>query len=384
MTLRIFADENIPGLQEYLGEAVSITRFSGRQLSPEDLCDADALLVRSVTPVNEKLLAQTRLGFVGSATSGIDHIDQGYLAAAGIHFSHAPGSNANSVVEYVLAAIAVAGDRLERLLQGGRVGIVGYGHVGKCLAARLQALNIAYSIYDPWLEQSAIAEYADLEEVLGCDVVSLHCELTTAQPWPSHHLLNHTTVGQIAAGALLINASRGSVVQQSALLQRLATGDFCAVLDVWEGEPDIDVALLQRVRLGTAHIAGYSADGKALATRMLCDALAAHFNLTDIPARNFLPALPGLSVAEGLHGAAMVRALLQSRYDIQQDDASLRRCAASTQGTSLGSQFDQLRRDYPVRRELAGSTVLTAGLSSADQQLVAALGCRQAREEASH
>lgn len=376
MTLEIYADENIPGLREYLGDAVNITFFSGRELTAAQLRDADALLVRSVTRVQRELLQGTPVRFVGSATSGFDHIDQAYLQAAGIAFSHAPGSNANSVVEYVLAAIAADEDRLERLLAGGRVGIVGYGHVGRALARRLLALDISHCFYDPWLDPLDAPGGTDLDEILGCDVVSLHCELTLAEPWPSYHLLDGDTIARLANGALLINASRGSVIAQAALLRRLVDGTLRAVLDVWEGEPDIDTALLQHVQIGTAHIAGYSADGKALATHMLCDALAAHFNLADIPRGQFLPARPSLQVRQGASGATLLRSLVQAQYDIRMDDALLRDCAAQSAGEQLSRGFDMLRKGYRLRRELAGSTVHATGLSADDRRLIAALGCQ--------
>jgi erythronate-4-phosphate dehydrogenase len=380
MSFTIVADENIPSVEQYLGALGQVVRVNGRSLTPGQLAGADILLVRSVTRVDAALLEGTPVRFVGSATSGIDHIDSEYLAHNAIAFAYAPGANANSVVEYVLAAIAAVGDTLEELLSGGRVGIVGYGNVGRALAARLRALDIAYQVYDPWLDQQMLHHAAELDAVLDCDVVSLHPELCMEQPWPSHHLLGREQLQCLRPGALLINASRGPVVDNGALLERLECANApLVVLDVWEGEPIIDAALLARVALGTAHIAGYSLDGKLLATRLLSAAVIAHLEdarppsslrSVDHASREILSLLaPG-----ELSGAGLIRFLLQARYDIRQDDALLRRAVMlARQPQEIGRAFDQLRRDYRDRRELAGSVVDT----SSHEQLgvLRAMGC---------
>lgn len=222
MTLQVVADENIPALETVLGAVASVTRLPGRSISREQLQQADALLVRSVTQVNADLLEGTSVGFVGTATSGFDHVDRDWLNTAQIDFAHAPGSNANSVVEYVLAAIGHVDDYLERLMTGGTVGIVGYGQIGKTLARRLSALGISYRISDPWLPANSGDNRAELDEVLACDVICLHPELTRRQPWPSYHLLGRHALNTIGQGQLLINASRGPVIDNKALLERLA------------------------------------------------------------------------------------------------------------------------------------------------------------------
>ena len=173
MSLVILADENIPAVEDYVGSAGRVRRCSGRDLSPEQLAGVDALLVRSVTRVDEALLAGSPVAFDGTATSGVDHIDRDYLQRRGTGFAYAPGSNANSVVEYVLAAIGAIGERLERLLAGGCIGIVGYGVIGKALAARLDDLAIRYRVYDPWLEQSEIPGRAELHDVLALSLIHI-------------------------------------------------------------------------------------------------------------------------------------------------------------------------------------------------------------------
>jgi len=376
LTLTLLADENIPALEHYLSSGVQIRRAQGRRIGPEQLRDVDILLVRSVTRVDAALLADSAVEFVGSATSGVDHIDRDLLARRGIAFAHAPGANANSVVEYVLCAIAAVGDRLERLLDGGVVGIVGYGCVGRSLAARLAALGVSHRVYDPWLERAGIPAAASLREVLESDVVSLHPELTTSQPWPSHHLIGPDALSRMRPDALLINTSRGPVVDNAALRARLEAGaaGFQAVLDVWEPEPDIDTALLERLVLGTPHIAGYSRDGKLRATHMLAQAVAQRFHL---PVPDHAPpglATPVIRVPGPTSRAGLARSLLASRYDIRADDRQLRRVArAGDAGIAAG--FDGLRRSYPERRELAGSSVSGGAWTGVYRDLVVALGC---------
>jgi len=370
VNVTVLADAAIPGLEEMLGPAVAVRRFTGRALDAAQLRGVDALLVRSVTPVDAALLRRGRVRFVGTATAGVDHVDRDYLARAGIAFAHAPGANANSVVEYVLAAIAAVGEHLERLLAGGRVGIVGYGHVGRALADRLRALGIQCLAYDPWLPADTFDTPASLQQVLGCEVVSLHAELTRAQPWPSYHLLGAGTLQWLRPDALLINTCRGAVVDNRALRGHLLGGRGPeVVLDVWEGEPDIDPGLLELAVLGSAHIAGYSWDGKLRATRALCAALGECLSLP--PPSPAAPAqAPAIAVAPALSGSGLLRALLRAHYDIRHDDAQLREVVLGTPPRSARAGFDRLRRDYPRRRELAGSQVTGAS----DPDLVTALG----------
>jgi erythronate-4-phosphate dehydrogenase len=376
MTLQVLADANIPAVEACLGDLAQVSRFEGRRLDRAALAGVDALLVRSITPVNRALVAGTGLRFVGTATSGFDHVDRGALAEAGIGFAHAPGSNANAVVEYVLAAVAALGSHLEGLLQGGQVGVVGYGQVGRALVARLEGLGVSCRVFDPWLEQDSLPGASGLVDVLCCPVVSLHCELTRELPWPSEHLLGPAELLRLPRGGLLINASRGAVVDNRALLRVLAERpDLDVVLDVWEGEPDIRADLLEQVALGTAHIAGYSLDGKYRGTGMICRALLQDAGLgSDLPGPG-LPPAPALRLAAGVSGAALVRALLRQRYDILRDDALLRGAVIGAGRVEARERFDRLRREYPERRELAGSGLTARELKDPDRALLIGLGC---------
>jgi erythronate-4-phosphate dehydrogenase len=367
----------MPALESLLGEQVQVDRVPGRLIDRQHVAAADALFVRSVTRVDAGLLDGSSVRFVGTATAGTEHIDQQWLQGAGIHFAHAPGANANSVVEYVLSAVAAVEDYLERLLSGGRLGVVGYGHVGKALVARLQLLGIEYRVYDPWLDQDQVPFPATLDDVLQCDVICLHPELTRESPWPSYHLLKQQGLQTLRNKQLLINASRGAVIDNAALLHRISQPSAPQlVLDVWEHEPAISAALLGRIRIGTAHIAGYSLDSKVLASRMLCQALAENshsstYALADDP----LPVLPPLQLEQASGPADVIRQLCIASYPIERDDRLLREATLEQAPAQAADNFDQLRKCYAERRELAGRKVALGRQLAPYEDLVSALGC---------
>ena len=347
--MQILADRNIVNVVEQFSPIGDVRLVDGRGISAADLAGVDILLVRSVTPVDETLLASHKLRFVGSATSGIDHVDRELLARRGIPFAYAPGSNADSVVDYVLSSLINYRASLERLLDGGVMGLIGYGHIGRRMQQRMERLGIEVIACDPWLSSDEYPGLGSLEQVLNCDVVSLHAELTDRQPWPSRHLIGAAELAMLASGALLINTGRGELIDNRALKQALVKGcDWRVVLDVWEGEPFVDVALLHRVGYGSAHIAGYSSDGKRRATQVLLEACCSALDL-DSPARPVNHAPLQLAVPPALHGIELLGYLVAAVYDIREDDRLLRAVAPGS--------FDQLRRTYRERRELNAVTI---------------------------
>lgn len=372
--MKILADGNMPGVERTFATMGNVELVDGRALTAESVADADVLLVRSVTKVDAALLEGSRVAFVGSATSGFDHIDRAFLQASGIGFAHAPGSNARSVVEYVLAAIAQTGAHLERLLNGGMLGIVGYGYVGEALAALASALGLRFCIYDPWLTN--VQNSASLNDVLRSDVVTLHCELTLKKPWPSRHLINGATLEILRPDTLLINASRGGVIDNTALLGWLnSSPDTDVVLDVWEGEPTINPELLAAVTLGTAHIAGYSLDGKLAATRHLFTEAVKQLRLEHTMQQAPAKTAPPVQLAPDSDATTALRALIAARYVIAEDDARLRAAIKGQDSAADAIAFDQLRKTYPVRREVWGSTVQYTGADEGVTAVLQALGC---------
>lgn len=366
--MRILADANMAGVDTLFGGLGEVERFDGRTLAAAQLDGVDVLLVRSITRVDEALLAHSTLRFVGTATSGFDHVDRDALQRRGIPFAWAPGSNADSVVDYVLSVLCHHPQKLAALLAGERLGIIGYGHIGRRLQQRLDRLGIGVVAYDPWLDAGDYPVLGDLASVLGCPVVSMHAALTDASPWPSRHMLDIEALGGLPDEALLINAGRGELVATDVLLElHEARPDLSLVLDVWEREPQIDQALLDVVRFGTAHIAGYSYDGKLRATEMLRDSLCKALDLELEDRGSPLPALD-VDVPAGLDTGEILCLLVKRVYDVAEDDRLLR--------AAMPGGFDALRKQYRQRRELSSLRVANAAALEAEAlALCRALGC---------
>lgn len=348
--MKIVADANMPLLAELFGRHGEVVALPGRAIDPAAVRDADVLLVRSVTRVDAALLAASRVRFVGSATSGCDHVDQRWLQQQGIRFAHAPGCNAGAVVQYLLSTFCALRPAWRALV----VGIVGCGAVGGRLYRLLRGLGVRCLVCDPLLPAAALPERCDLDTVLaGADILCLHVPLTRDGDHPTFHLLDAGRLARLKPGCLLVNAARGAVVDNAALSRHLAAGAALrAVLDVWEGEPYLDLALWRRVAIGTPHIAGYSREGRENGTRAVHAAFCAWRGLAP-PAAPAVRPRP-LAVAPG--GDALARAVLAT-FDVR---AEQRRMAAALAGAAdIGRAFDALRRSCPERREFGHFEVAT-------------------------
>ncbi|WP_163558825.1 4-phosphoerythronate dehydrogenase PdxB [Halomonas sp. NO4] len=354
--MRIVVDANVPAAETCFGEVGEVVRLPGREIDAAAVREADALVVRSITRVDEALVAGSRLRFVGTCTIGTDHVDEAALARQGIAFSSAPGCNAEAVVDYVLTCLLTLGERYGWRLADRRVGIVGVGNVGGRLQARLAALGVECLACDPpRAEREGTAGFHDLDALIdACDVLCLHTPLVRDGPHATRHLLGARRLAELAPGTLLLNAGRGDCVDGQALRGRLAgPGDISAVLDVWEGEPAIDPALRDLATIATPHIAGHSLDGKLRGTyqvyRALCEAVG-------LPARRALgallptPAVSGLRLEGGLAPEAALALCARAVYDVRRDHDSLLR-EQHRQGIARG--FDACRANYPLRREFA-------------------------------
>ena len=382
-SLRILADENIPCVENAFGEFGSVERYAGRDLRSAQLQGADVLLVRSVTPVGPALLEESSVRFVGSATIGTDHVDREYLAEQDIAFAHAPASNADSVADYVVAALLTLARIRNVMLRERTVGVVGCGNVGRRVARRLSALGLSVLRNDPPLAADAEAagrphDFVSLATVLRrADVVTLHVPLTIDGPYPTHHLIGGEALSKMKPGAWLLNTSRGSVVDGNALLNALEDGRVAATgLDVWEGEPSPDPALVRAVDLATPHVAGYAFDGKVRGTAMLHDALCEFLNVDaswnpqdelqpdDPDTLRCHPPDPHLPRTEWLYHLA------RQAYDLAADDARMRRILEHPPH-ERGDHFSRLRASYPVRREMQQHVLRRAGVPSADEEAVA-------------
>ncbi len=380
--MKIVADENIPLINEFFSHLGDVTRLPGRTMTAAAVCDADALIVRSVTKVNPALLKGSKVKFVGTCTIGVDHLDQEYLDAHAIRWSSAPGCNANSVVEYVYAALC----HLDINWLPVKFGIIGCGNVGGLLYKRLKAQGVDVRCYDPNLTLAQNPDLTSLDEVLACDVISMHTPLVTGGSHPSFHLLGRKELQQLKSGAVLINCGRGPVINNQALLDVLnERNDLHVVLDVWEPEPDISLELLDKVLLGSPHIAGYSYDGKLNGTEIIYQALCRHLDTKPLSSLNALvPPLANnqLRIDDNIDRKNnifnIVKALVKQVYDIAADDADLRALAAQAfAGKAVfGEGFDGLRKHYPKRREFHNYQVHLDNISDADKQWLQVLGFR--------
>jgi len=358
----ILADENIPFAQEAFGTIGTIRMCAGHRMTPEIVRTADVLLVRSITRVDRNLLDGSNIRFVGSATIGTDHVDESYLAGQGIAFALAPGSNAESVVEYVLAGLISLAEREKSPLRGKTIGIVGCGNIGSMLAKRLPELGLRVLHNDPPLAEIAEMEgrphpYVSLEEVLSeSDIVTIHVPLTREGPHATYHLFDEQVLYRMKPSVWLVNTSRGAVVSNPVLKKSIQDGNIAvAVLDVWEGEPSPDPELVRLVHLGTPHIAGYSYDGKVQGTIMLYQALTAFLGvpggwdpeevLAAGPHDRLVLERPEAGLPEG----ALLRFLVKQMYDIETDDRTMRTMLDRPEDVH-GAFFIQLRRTYPRRR----------------------------------
>jgi erythronate-4-phosphate dehydrogenase len=377
--LLVVADENIPYAREVFGRLGEVRLVHGRRITRDVLRSADLLFVRSITPVEPPLLDNTRVGFLGTATIGTDHINEAYLASRSISFASAPGSNANSVAEYMVAALLVMAERRGFELAGKTIGIVGVGNVGSRVAQKVRALGMTPLLNDPPIQRVTGEErYRPLDELLGADVLTFHVPLTQTGEDATLHLCDAALLGKLRPGCIVINTSRGPVVDGAALREHLARGRLSAVLDVWEGEPDIDADLLGLVSIATPHIAGYSLDGKVNGTLMIYRAACEFLGIEPerIPLDLPVPEPAVLHIdASGRPPEDVLREAVLSSYDILRDDAALRRIG-QMDALGRGSFFDRLRKEYPVRREFPSRRIVLRNASGELAEQLKLLGFR--------
>ena len=364
--LTIVADSNIASLDEFFNAStlgqnnkrpINIISVAGRAINADLLAEyqPDVLLIRSVTPVGEPLLANNNtVQFVGSATIGTDHVDQTYLAARNITFANAAGCSKHSVAQYVLTAILnLRPQYWQKSTPPVTLGIIGLGNIGSTLVEYAHDLGWQVLGYDPLLPASTINN-ASFEQVLSqSHVISLHVPLTdkkhatnpTGSDYPTRHLIDKEALAAMPADTMLINSARGPVINADDLQADIAHTDRQVVLDVFEHEPEIAANLLSKLAIATAHIAGYTLEGKLRGTQMIYDALCE--KLTVAPVQTMHKLLPlNMFLWSELkeHPDRLVKF-----YDIMADDAALR--DKLTDGQIHGADFDQLRRDYHLRRE---------------------------------
>ncbi len=364
--MKIVADDKIPFLRGVFEPFFEVTYLPGGKISPVDVRDADALIVRTRTRCNRTLLAGSRLQFIATATIGFDHIDTVAMDELGITWCRAPGCNASSVAQYITCALV----DFRLPLAGKTLGVVGVGEVGRRVVKVGKALGMRVLQCDPpRAEREGGESFLPLEKlVVESDFLTIHVPLSQDGAYPTYHLVDTRLLAMLKPGATLINTSRGEVVDGGALKRALQVGKLgAAILDVWENEPDIDPALLELVRIGTPHIAGYSTDGKANGTSMAVQSLAEYFKIAELkgwkPNRIPVPEASRIELDSTLPESVQLGLACRTAYDIRFDDSHLRLARAD---------FENQRSNYRLRREPFAFRVI--GGSPTVRNMLAELG----------
>jgi len=352
--LKILADKQILLLHELFASLGEVSTYAGREITPEQLEGVDVLITRSTVKVNQSLLDESSVKYVGTCTIGTDHFDKDFLDSQNITWTNAAGCNANGVIQYVLSAMA----QLSPCWMQSSIGIIASGNIGGRVYRRLKALGVNCYCYDPFLSKSDNADLVTLNQVLQSDIVISHAPLTVGGAHPTFHLLGEKELNQLRPNTLLISAGRGAVIDNDALLAKLnKEKDIKVALDVWENEPSINTELIPYLDVVTPHIAGYSLEGKENGTVMVYEHLCQWLNIDPPinPARVMnkgksemhVPHEPLLSSQENLNQ------LLLAAYPIMEDDKRFRQSlfCESSPSSSIEERFDSLRKKYPTRRE---------------------------------
>jgi erythronate-4-phosphate dehydrogenase len=360
--LNIVVNKNTPSVVETFSRIGNVVALDTLDVTREAVRNADILIVRSETKVDKNLLEGSSVRFVGTVTIGTDHIDLDYLASKGIRFASAPGSNSNSVAEYLAAALLVWAHRTGELLRGKTIGVVGVGNVGSKVVKVASALGMNILLNDPpRARKEGGASFRPLDELMDADIITIHVPLIKSDPDATYHFFDPPRMRKMKRGALLINTARGAVVDTMALNDALASKHLsAAIIDVWEDEPTIDVQLLNRAMLGTPHVAGYSLDGKLNALRMVNEEVCRFLN---VPAQwsaggaaergNDAEITIPAGITDEQDG---LRAIVGQAYDIESDDRMLRQMI-TLPTNARGGYFMKLRAEYRVRREFFNGSV---------------------------
>ena len=343
MDMKIVADNKVPFLKGVFEPFAEVVYIDGGKISRDDIIDADAMIIRTRTRCDAALLDGTKVQMIATATIGMDHIDLGYCASRGIEVYNAEGCNAGGVMQYVFSALYGVAARKAIKLDGFTFGIVGVGHVGKMIEKMARYLGFNVLLCDPpRAEAEGPDGFCSLEYLLAnSQIVSMHVPLTEV----TRNMANKSFFDLMPVGSIFINASRGEVVDEDALMQSLPK--FGAVIiDTWKNEPNINEALLDMVDIATPHIAGYSYQGKQNGTAASVHAVARHFGFESLydfyPESDKVGHEPVLLDLKGKKQGE-VAAVFQYNYPIFTDDFRLR---------MEPGNFERMRSDYQYRREI--------------------------------
>ncbi|HSP87088.1 MAG TPA: 4-phosphoerythronate dehydrogenase [Ignavibacteriaceae bacterium] len=366
--LKITVDENIENAEEVFSELADVTLLSGREINKNIMKNSDVLVVRSITKVDKNLLDGTNVKFVGTATIGSDHIDVEYLKQNNIAFADAKGCNAEAVKEYVLTALTEVLIQKKLKYQNLSIGIVGVGNIGSKIAKCAKELGMKTILNDPPLKRKTGNEiYKEFDEVLNADILTFHVPLNKEGVDKTVHLFDYEKLNRVKNNSIIINSSRGSVIDNEALEKVIDEKNLIVILDVWESEPEINSSLLQKVFIGTPHVAGYSYEGKINGTMMIYSALCRFLNKEatySIKPLEVDDPVIELDKAESIENS--LQKIFKKIYDIRRDDKNLRKILKEEKDKP-GKYFDLLRKKYPLRREFSNYSVL---ISKEEKELI--------------
>ncbi len=370
----ILVDESIRHGRQLFGELGEVRTFDGRTVVPEFVRDAEALMVRSVTRVDAALLAGSRVRFVGTATSGTDHIDAAWLAANGVHLATAEGCNSRAVAEYVLAAILHI-CRLQGNEPNDRtLGVVGLGRIGTIVADWARLFGMSVLACDPPRKAAGAEGLVEFAELAGAaDLVTVHVPLTDDNPHATREMVNAAWLASLRPGTTFINTSRGQIVREADLLAAMDAGHLgAAVLDVWQNEPRIDARLAERAAIATPHIAGYTHEARCRAAVMIRDQLADFLGMSvaDVARPMDSASIEELTLPVAVDSP--VASWIIEAAGILRIDAALRGWSARSAQNPGG--FDELRARCTSRREFTACRVDASKLEESSRAILADLG----------
>ncbi len=375
--MKIVADKAIPFVERFFSTLGEVALLDDRDITPASIRDADCLVVRSVTQVDRRLLAGSRIKCVASATSGTDHADLDYLHAHALPLFDAKGCNANAVAEYVLSCLFVLSEQYGIELEGKTVGIIGCGHVGARLRFLLNIVGLETRVYDPFIrDDDNRFIYREQDEVLRSDVITLHVPLTTAGDYPTSRMVDRDFLARLSTDVILVNTARGGVVNEQDLIDFARRNPASRLaLDVWDNEPHLNTGLLSLAALATPHIAGYSARAKLNAARMVYEQVCAWAGIPTTAADGVTLSDGNLELNLSGFGSAIesVKAAVLASYDVRTDCAAFREIE-EVEPDKWGDFFTSLREDYLFRREFADLRVVLPGQESRLHEKFARLG----------
>ncbi len=353
--LNILIDENIAFAKNVFSTLGKLTLLPGREITPNTTKEKDVLIVRSITEVDEKLLEKSNVKFVGTATIGVDHLDTDYLKSKDIFYCNAPGSNSYSAAEYVLVSLLNLAVKHNFKLKDKSIGIIGVGNIGSKVETFTKALGMKVLLNDPPLKDKTNDDkYLPLKEALSADIITIHVPYTKKGKYKTYHLFDYNILNNLKTGTVLINTSRGSVVDNYVLTNILDNKKLITVLDVWENEPEINLNLLEKVDIGTPHIAGYSLDGKINGTKVIYEQLC-NFLCQKPIWQIEIPAISSNEIHFNYKDSIekTLLSIINNVYNIKDDHSSLLKMLSSN-----NNFFDGLRKNYKIRREFFNYYVL--------------------------